>query len=152
MIAALLLAATISAPTAEMLTPVRRWIAAFNAVQTPLPEDVFTDDAVITDQFAPYVWTGSSGVHTWSEALARGMHSPRVGFQHVVTEAPRSFMISKSGDRVSFVLPATLTYSVDGKSGTDRALWLYVVVKQGDVWKIAAGQLREGCRGRDAAR
>jgi hypothetical protein len=138
MIAALLLAATLNTPTAEMLAPVQRWIAAFNAVQTPLPEDVFTDGAIITDQFAPYVWSGSAGIHTWSEALNKSLHSPRVGFQHVVTDSPRAFMISKTGDRVSFVLPATLTYSVDGKPGTDRALWLYVLVKQGDVWKIAA--------------
>jgi ketosteroid isomerase-like protein len=138
MIAALVLAATISAPTPAMLAPVQRWIAAFNALQTPLPQDVFTDDAVITDQFAPYVWNGAAGIHAWSQRLETGMHSPRVAFQHVVTDAPRAFMISKDGDRVSFVLPATLTYKVDGKEGVDRALWLYVVVKQGDVWKIAA--------------
>ena len=44
-----------SGPSAAMLAPVYRWIDAFNAARVPLPEDVFSDDVVITDQFPPYV-------------------------------------------------------------------------------------------------
>jgi hypothetical protein len=47
-------------------------------------------------------------------------------------------MIDKAGDRVSFVIPATLTYVLDGKPGTDHALWLFVVAKSGAGWKIVA--------------
>ena len=85
-----------------MLTPVYQWIEAFNAARAPLPENVFTSDAVITDQFPPYVWSGT-----------------RVRGQRVTVGSPRAFMIDKSGSRASFVLPATLKYVFDGKPGTD---------------------------------
>jgi hypothetical protein len=129
-----------AAPSVDgaMMAPVQRWIAAFNDAKTPLPEDVFTTDAVITDQFAPYVWSGTAGVHAWSQWLNASLQSARVKKQHVVTGAPQAVMIAKRNDRAAFVLPATLTYEVDGKPGTDRALWLFVVVKSGNRWKIAA--------------
>jgi SnoaL-like domain len=138
MIAAVMLAAMLAAPTEAMLAPVHQWIDAFNAARTPLPESVFTEDVVITDQFTPYVWSGVAGAHAWSERLNRSLRSSRVRNEHVAVEAPRAFMIDQSGERASFVLPATLTYVLDGKPGKDRALWLFVVVKNGDVWKIAA--------------
>jgi ketosteroid isomerase-like protein len=121
-----------------MLMPVRQWIDAFNAAQTPLPETVFTDDVTITDQFSPYVWSGKAAAHAWSEALNSGLHSARITHEHVDTTDPRAFMINRAGDRASFVLPATLTYQEDGKPGVDAALWLFVVVKGSDGWKIAA--------------
>lgn len=131
------LAAAPIAPDDAMMAPVRQWIDAFNAAQTPLPEDVFAADAVITDEFAPYAWSGSAGVHAWSERLNRSLHSARVRDERVVVESPRAFMVAAAGDRVSFVLPATLTYVIDGKRGVDHALWLFVVVKDGGRWKIA---------------
>ena len=68
-----------------------------------------------------------------------GAAKRRIRSQHVVTEAPRAYMADKSGERASFVFPATLTYELDGKPNTDRALWLFVVEKASDgIWKIAA--------------
>jgi SnoaL-like domain len=122
-----------------MLAPVQRWIDAFNAAKTPLPEDVFTADVVITDQFPPYVWSGAAEADAWSERLNAGLLGSRVKNEHVVTEPPRAFMIDKAGDRASFVLPATLTYDFDGKPTSDRALWYFVVVRTAEgTWLIAA--------------
>lgn len=143
-LAAVLAATTIgrvlaaTAPDAAQLAPVQRWIDAFNAAQAPLPEDVFTSDAVVTDEFAPFAWSGTAGVHAWSQRVAAGFSSPRIKHEHVAVGAPIAFLQSKAGDRVSFVLPATLTYEQDGTPGTDKALWLFVVVKTSDGWKIAA--------------
>ncbi|MBV8722371.1 MAG: hypothetical protein JO277_09490 [Candidatus Eremiobacteraeota bacterium] len=138
MLSAFILAAALTSPTQAMTAPVYRWIGDFNAARTPLPRDVFTDDAVITDEFAPYVWSGRAGVRAWSEDLDRSVHSPRIRDEKVVVGAPRAFMIDAPGDRASFVLPATLTYVFDGTPSTDRALWFFVVVKDGDAWKISA--------------
>ena len=132
-------AAAPDAPTAAMLAPAQRWIDAFNAAKTPLPEDVFTNDIVITDQFPPYVWSGMTGMHAWSEAINKSLKDTRVHNEHVVVQTAHSFMIDKAGERASYVLPATLTYELDGKPYTDRALWLFVVVKDSaGNWKIAA--------------
>jgi hypothetical protein len=124
-----------AAPDAAMLKPVQKWIAAFNAGTGPLPEDIFTQDVVITDEFPPFVWTGISGEHRWATAIDGSL---KPGQAHVSVGAPRFFQSARSGDRVSFVLPAHLWIS-DGKTKLDqRALWLYVLVKTASGWKIAA--------------
>ena len=125
-------------PSAAMLAPVQRWIDAYNAAQT-LPDDIFTDDVVITDEFPPYAWSGKVGARAWGARIEQSFQKRRATHEHVVTGTPQAFMTSQAGDRASFVLPATLTYDVEGKTQTDRALWLFVVVKGSDnSWKIAA--------------
>lgn len=138
---ALALAAAVSVraqspPDAAMLKPVQQWIAAYNA-GTALPEDIFTDDVVITDEFPPYVWSGKAGEHAWASAIDAFI---KPGNQHVSAGAMTSFQASRGGTRARFVLPATLTFtsSRTGKRETEQALWLFVLVKSGDVWKIAA--------------
>lgn len=125
-----------SAPDAAMLKPVQDWIAAYNAGTGPLPEDIFTRDVVITDAFPPFVWTGISGEHRWA-AVIDGFMKP--GQEHVSVGAPRFFESARSGDRVSFVLPAQLWIAPRGKRRLhERALWFYVLVKTASGWKIAA--------------
>jgi len=126
------------APSPAMLAPVMAWIEAFNADRLPLPRDVFTADAVVTDQFPPYVWSGSTGVEAWSKSLEDGLRDPKLKHERVEVGTPQQFLTGGTTDRAQFVLPATLTYTYDGKPGTDRALWLFVVVKEDGVWKIAA--------------
>src|SRR6185437_8658199 len=128
--------ASARAPTAPdaMLKPIREWIAAYNAGTTPLPEEIFTQDVVITDEFAPFTWTGISGEHRWAQAIDSFM---KPGQQHASAGAARRFQSTKSGDRVSFVLPATLTISRSKRKFTERALWFYVLMRTPDGWKIA---------------
>lgn len=123
-----------SAPDAAMLKPIQEWIAAYNAGTAPLPEGIFTQDVVITDEFPPFTWTGISGEHRWAESIDSFM---KPGLQHVSAGAARRFRSTKSGDRVSFVLPATLTFYGKRKY-SERALWFYVLVKTASGWKIAA--------------
>ncbi|HET9393651.1 MAG TPA: hypothetical protein VFO29_09075 [Candidatus Rubrimentiphilum sp.] len=124
------------APDAFMMRPVQRWIDAYNS-GTALPEDIFTGDVVITDEFPPYVWTGEAGERAWASAIDAFI---KPGNQHVSVGAAQSFQSSLRGTRVMFVLPATLTFtsSRTGARVTQQALWLFVLAKDGDEWKIAA--------------
>jgi ketosteroid isomerase-like protein len=124
-----------SAPDAAMLKPVQDWIAAYNAGTGPLPEDIFTRDVVITDEFPPFIWTGISGEHHWATGID-GFMKP--GQEHVSVGAPRFFQSARSGDRVSFVLPAHLWISRGKRRLDQSALWFYVLVKTASGWKIAA--------------
>ncbi|MGH8291770.1 MAG: hypothetical protein ACREV7_22845 [Steroidobacteraceae bacterium] len=123
------------APDAAMLKPIREWITAYNAGTAPLPEEIFTQDVVITDEFEPFTWTGISGEHRWAKAIDSFI---KPGQQRASAGAARHFQSTKSGDRVSFVLPATLTISRRKRTFTERALWFYVLVKTPNGWKIAA--------------
>lgn len=122
------------APDAAMLKPIREWIAAYNAGTAPLPEEIFTQDVVITDEFAPFTWIGISGEHRWAKAIDSFI---KPGQQHASAGAARRFQSTKRGDRVSFVLPATLTISSNRRKFTERALWFYVLMKTPNGWKIA---------------
>ncbi len=124
-----------AAPDAAMLKPVQEWIAAYNAGTGPLPENIFTRNVVIADEFPPFIWTGISGEHRWATATD---HIMKPGQEHVSAGSPRFFERARSGRRVSFVLPAHLWIS--GRKGrlSERALWLYVLVKTASGWTIAA--------------
>lgn len=122
-------------PDAAMLKPIQEWIAAYNRGTTPLPEEIFTQDVVITDEFEPFTWTGISGEHRWARVIDTFI---KPGQQHASAGAARRFRSTRSGDRVSFVLPATLTISRGKRMFIERALWLYVLVKTPTGWKIAA--------------
>jgi hypothetical protein len=126
-----------SAPDALMLRPVQVWIDAYNNGAAALPEDIFTDDVVITDEFPPYVWSGKAGEHDWARAIDTFIKPSK---QHVSVGAPQSFQASRDGTRVTFVLPATLTFtsSRSARQETQHALWLFVLVKNAGAWKIAA--------------
>ena len=123
-----------SAPDAAMLKPIQEWIAAYNRGTTPLPEEIFTQDVVITDEFEPFTWTGISGEHRWAKVIDTFM---KPGQQHASAGAARTFRSTRSCDRVSFVLPAILTISRGKRVFTERALWFYVLMRTPDGWKIA---------------
>ncbi|HZT13296.1 MAG TPA: hypothetical protein VFA29_10860, partial [Candidatus Baltobacteraceae bacterium] len=97
-----------TAPDAAMMQPVQRWIDAYNSGTGALPEDIFSDDVVITDEFPPYVWTGKAGEHAWASAIDSFI---KPGRQHVSVGPPQSFLPTRGGNRVSFVLPATLSFT-----------------------------------------
>lgn len=124
-----------SAPDAAMLKPVQGWIAAYNAGTEPLPEDIFTQNVVITDEFPPFIWVGISSEHRWATAID---HFMKPGQEHVSVGAPRFFESARSGDRVSFVLPAHLRISLGKRRLNESGLWFYVLVKAASGWKIAA--------------
>jgi ketosteroid isomerase-like protein len=126
-----------NAPDAAMMQPVQQWIDAYNDGSGPLPEDIFTDDVVVTDEFPPFVWSGKNGEHQWAQSIDAFI---KPGQQHVSAGPARSFRLSHDGKRASFILPATLTYTStrDGMKVTEQALWLFVLVQGADGWKIAA--------------
>ena len=127
--------ATQNGPDPSMMQPVQQWIDGFNSGTGPLSEDVFTDDVVITDEFPPYVWIGKSAEHQWARAIDAFI---KPGNHHLSVGAAQSFQAGK--DRVTFVLPATLTLTAarTGNLVTEHALWLFVLVRDGNEWRIAA--------------
>ena len=118
-----------------MMQPVRQWIDIYNSGKGPLPEDIFARDVVITDEFPPFVWSGSAGERRWAQAIDTYI---RPGQQRVSVGAAQSFQQTR--DLVRFVLPASLTYrsSRTGTQVTERALWSFVLRRNDEAWKIVA--------------
>ena len=128
------------APVPEpLLVPVRALAAAFNAA-APYPADAFTDDAVVTDEFPPYLWQGPNAARTWWTVLVGDPASERhakfaAAKQHVEAGAPQ--FPSIAGDRAFFICPATLQYTAGGKAHVQKGRWQFYLRRQGDAWRIA---------------
>ena len=122
-----------SAPDRAMMAPIRA-IADFMATLDDAPvEKIFTDDPVIVENFAPYVFRGPSTVSRWREGFR----------QHAATlsELSNAFGpaqdFSRSGDTVYFVLPTTWTGRTAGKPFEERGGWSFVLTRQGADWRVA---------------
>lgn len=127
------------AVTAPMLDPVRAWVDAFNSATQTYPENAFTSDAIVQDQFGIFAWTqGSGGARKWWYDLVgrtREEHQRFLAYhQHLDLSDPQFAHIKP--DRAFFVMPATLTWVQQGTKHTMTARWIVTEVKTASGWRI----------------
>lgn len=136
--------AAVSTPTPPpemLLVPARALVAAFNSAGA-YPASSFTADAVVTDEFPPFVWNASNGgaKQWWSDLVAEPGSARHAAFvaakQHVEIGAPEFVRVSGAG--AWFVVPSVLTYTVRGEAHVQKGRWLFYLRREGDVWKISA--------------
>ncbi len=133
----------VPSPSPEALqAPVRALVAAFNTAAA-YPAQLFTSDAVVTDEFPPYVWIAGNGgaKQWWSDLVGDANSAQRARFtaakQHVETGPPE--FVRVAGDRASFVCPATLQYTTRaGVKHAQKGRWLFYLRRDGDGWRISA--------------
>jgi len=127
--------------TGDLLKPVNLWADAFNRWDFAYPEGAFTEDAVVVDQFPPFLWKGRGAPRKWWADLmgaTQKIHESRsYAKQKVVFEKP-SFVQVKD-DKAYFVMPATLTWT-DKKGGahTMKAQWVATEQRTKDGWRISS--------------
>jgi len=132
-----------TAPPVEMLLVlVHALVGAFNAAAA-YPAAIFTADAVVTDEFPPFVWSASNGgaKQWWSDLVSEpgtARHDRFVAAkQHVETTAPE--FVRVSGDGAWFVCPSTLQYTTPaGAVHVQQGRWLFYLRREGGAWKISA--------------
>jgi hypothetical protein len=147
---ALLLATTVAAPAQTappspspepLLVPVRALVTAFNTAAA-YPADVFTADAVVTDEFPPFVWNATNGgaKQWWSDLVAdpgTARHAQFVAAkQHVEIGTPEFVRMSGTGGW--FIAPSELRYTVGDETHVQKGRWLFYLRRDGDAWKISA--------------
>lgn len=125
-----------------LMAPVRALVAAFNAAGA-YPAQLFTADAVVTDEFPPFVWNAVNGgaKQWWRDLVGDANSAQRERFvaakQHVETGAPE--FVRVAGDGAWFVCPATLQYTTRaGVKHVQQGRWLFYLRREGDVWRISA--------------
>jgi hypothetical protein len=122
-----------------LLIPARALVAAFNAA-APYPAELFTDDAIVTDEFPPFIWSGPGGAKTWWTTLVGDPGGERrqkfvAAKERIEIGAPQ--FVSVAGDRAFFICPSTLQYSSAGKTYVQKGRWQFFLRRQGDAWRIA---------------
>jgi hypothetical protein len=116
-----------------MMAPVRA-VAEFMATLDATHLDgVFTDDALIVENFAPYIFRGADALARWREGFRD--HAARLGALKAAFGTPQDFR--RTGDTAYFVLPTTWTGLTRGKPFEEDGGWAFVLARHGESWRVA---------------
>jgi ketosteroid isomerase-like protein len=120
---------------AAVMAPINAMLAATNADKGAQIATYYTPDAVVVDEFAPYVWTGpTAGAQWWAgvdkQIAAMGTHTI-----HAAAQPVKHFDVT--GDRAYVVVPLIISFAVKGKPGRETGLFTLTLRRSGSTWKIA---------------
>jgi hypothetical protein len=122
-------------PANDPAAPVRGFIDAFNKGDAATGFAMHAPgDVSITDEFAPYHWSGRGAAQAWaagyaSNAKANGISDGIVGYG-------RPARIERSGRTAYVLLPTTYRFKQRGRTMTEAGSITAVVVRLGGAWKM----------------
>ena len=112
--------------------------AAIGAINAGSPTDLqgtFVEaPAAITDDFAPFAWSGKTAVADYSRDLKAVLAEYKITDWRFQRHAPR--YIFAADTRAEAVIPASFPFMLDGKPQSVSADWLFVLDKMDGKWKI----------------
>jgi ketosteroid isomerase-like protein len=116
----------------EVLTAVKKWTADFNKGDTKAFLAACAPNAVIVDNFSPFVWQGASACSDWqnaNEANDKSLQSTG----GVVTLG-KTYEVLIAGDRAYAVFAAKFADSEKGKPVTQTSTWTLTLQKSAGAW------------------
>ena len=139
------MATTSPSPADDPLGTVQAYLDAFNRADADGMAACFAVPGTILDGMAPHVWSGPSAPRDWwSDVLAEGEHAGAAGY-HVGVGVPLHDDVT--GDAAYLVLPATMTFDLNGQRITQEgALFTVALRREGGAWRIAAWAWAKGRR------
>ncbi len=133
---ALIHGAAQAGPVEDATSAVTTVLDRFNAGDVDAFFAAHQADAIIVDEFAPFVWTGSGSAQRWAadymrDAGTRGISEGRIDYS-----AP----IQANGDAATayIVLPTTYRFQQRGARMAGRGNMTFVMRRDGERWTIAS--------------
>jgi len=129
--------------TSTPLEAVGQYIDAFNNGDPEVMAATFDSPGSILDGMAPHLWQGPTATEDWyRDVLAEGELHDASGY-FVTLDQPLHENVT--GDSAYVVVPATMTFTVDGKKVTQSGAVFTVALRQRtDGWRIAAWAWTKG--------
>jgi hypothetical protein len=127
------------ADIAALTAPAQRLVDAINQASAAVPKDVFTRDAVVLDDFAPYHWNGKTHATDWYKGLLGATpkdHDDFVASKGVVKLGTAAFPMI-TGDHAYVVFPSSFDFNDGGKRTHMTAQWLFIEERVKGNWLIA---------------
>lgn len=123
--------------TSTPLAAVTQYIDAFNNGDAEAMAATFDVPGSILDGMAPHLWQGPTATQDWyRDVLAEGELHGASGY-FVTLDKPVHENVTGSSAYV--VVPATMTFTADGKKVTQTGAVFTVALRQrSDGWRIAA--------------
>jgi hypothetical protein len=122
-------------PDPAILSTIDTAIGAINAGSEPDLQAVFLDSpAAITDDFAPFSWSGKTAVADYTRDFKAILAQYKITDWRFQRHTPR--YIFATDTRAEAVIPASFPFMLGGKPQSVSADWLFVLDKKDGKWKI----------------
>ena len=130
-------ASSIAAPTLDPLItiPIDAAITAANGNMPAVMDKLATGDAVVIDDFPPYIFRGKTAMGDWWRAFEELWKKRNITGVHAVGANITQFNVKD--DAAWVVVPLTITYNVGDKPTKLTGLWTFTLRKIGDEWKVS---------------
>ena len=134
------------ADATDPIPTVQNYIDAFNRGDAEAMAAAFAPQGSILDGMAPHLWQGPTASQDWyRDVLAEGKQHGASGYR-VTLDEPRH--VNVSGDAAYVVVPATMTFNLQGKQVTQTdAVFTVALRKLAQGWRIAAWAWAKGQAG-----
>lgn len=128
----------LKADTADraVMQPINEMVAAINRGDIKSVASQFSDDTVIVDEFAPFVWRGSDAATRWMGDFGALLKQMSVTEVKVSLGAARYPQVSS--DDAYVVMPTTVNMTEKGKLVKETADWTFALSRKNGAWKITA--------------
>lgn len=123
-------------PAEDATAKVRSILEKFNTGDAEAFYAAHRDDAVIVDEVAPYLWSGSGAARRWVEDYTRHAQANGVSAGRVDTYAP--LQATSDGQSAYIVLPTHYSFLQNGRKMVGKGNMTFVMMRSGDDWKIAS--------------
>lgn len=122
-------------PPAGIMTTIRGVLSDTNANNISRVDSYYTADAVVVDEFAPYVWTGAHAGSQWWTGVMNQNKTAHVTNMKASAEPVRASNVT--GDKAYVVVPLTITFGYKGKPQKETGTITCTFVRSGSAWKIS---------------
>jgi ketosteroid isomerase-like protein len=125
------------------MAAVVRYVDAFNHSDAKAMTATCADPMQILDGMSPHVWHGPTASEDWwRDVLTEGEHLNASGY-HITLGEPRH--VDVTGDYAYVVVPATMTFSLQGKQVTQTdSVFTVALHKVGTEWRLTAWAWAKG--------
>ena len=130
-------------PTNDPVRTVQQYIDAFNGGDVKAMAASFAVPGSILDGMAPHVWHGPTACQDWyRDVLIEGEHAGAADYAVTLGTALHA---NVTEDSAYVVVPATMTFKVQGKQITQKgAIFTVALRKHEDDWRIASWAWAKG--------
>jgi ketosteroid isomerase-like protein len=133
----LLMPVGMAAPVDDVTSAIHHFIDAFNSGDTKAVDAAYANGSVsITDEFAPYRWTGPHAGQTWAAAYDK--HAQSTGVSDGRVKYGDVTRTEIDGDSAYAVIPVFYAYREHGVPTQEEAQMTLVLHRSPGGWKIQA--------------
>lgn len=125
------------AAPAEILTLAQRVIDAANANDATKFTGLYTEDAVVIDESAPFRWNGAEAGAKWWQHVQRTLAAGQATL-HATVSAPTEYRLDNEGDDAYLIEPLTVAVTSGGKTRAEHGTQTYTFHKANGAWKISS--------------